>query len=432
MNLRIADWWNSKVAMLVGWSYFFVLLSDVEPNLYFKLLPVILIWLFSTAGFGYYVNDCFDVAIDEKASKPNYVSQHSKFKRFSISLFLAVVSLASALVLFWNQPYFIAIVGVQLILFVLYSASPFRWKEVPYIDVVTDSVYAQVIPVTIMALVIVSMQTSPPNSFQLLVYCLTGFWGVLSGLRNIVEHQVIDFQNDEISGVSNTVQLIGISNATAFLNKWIIPMEWLLFAAIIIYSGFHLPPLLILTALFVVTIGFTTPIAEGIIEKTRPFRLGSRLLEPRLIYEFWFPLACIMVLMLLNWKYLLLGILHLVLFRNWIAILIGDFMGNVVYYQTSDVLWHRGALRFYYQTKTVLSMLYGISKDVANRILTTIWAILVGFSYRLFHIIYFKGILELWIAFKLLVNYLAYQFKFRVLGDKEEQIRWKNRNGGNR
>ena len=136
-------------------------------------------------------------------------------------------------------------------------------------------------------------------------------------------------------------------------------------------------------------------------------------------------------MIMLNWQYLLLGFVHLILFRNWIAVLIGDFVGNVVYYQTSDVLWHRGALRFYYEMKTVFGMMYSISKDITNRILTTLWAMVVGISYRILHFVYFKGILELWIGLRLLVNYLAYQFKYRVLGDKEEHIRWKNRNGGN-
>ena len=431
MNLRISDWWNSKVAMLVGWSYFFVLLSDVGPKSYLVLFPLILIWLFSTAGFGYYINDCFDIEIDKKASKPNSVAQHSKFKRFFTPLFLATISIGSALFLLWDSPLFIAVVGFQLLLFILYSVPPFRWKEVPYLDIITDSLYAQVIPVSVMALVIFANQTGPIEAFHIVIFSSVLCWAFLSGLRNILEHQVLDFQNDKVSGVSNTVQRHGVSVITAFLKKRLIPIEWVFFCIIILYAGFQVPTLLVLTALFVLILGFTTPIAEGIIEKTRPFRLGSRLLEPRLIYEFWFPIACIAVMAMLDWKYLLLGFVHLVLFRNWIAVLVGDFVGNVVYYQTSDVLWHRGALKFYYEMKTVCGMIYGISKDITNRILTTLWSISVGFSYRLFHIVYFKGILELWIAFKLLVNFFAYQFKFRVLGDKQEQIRWKNRNGGN-
>jgi 4-hydroxybenzoate polyprenyltransferase len=171
MNLRISDWWNSKVAMLVGWSYFFILLSDVGPKSYLVLFPLILIWLFSTAGFGYYINDCFDIEIDQKASKPNSVAQHSKFKRFFTPLFLATISIGSALFLFWDRPIFVPVVGFQLLLFILYSAPPFRWKEVPYLDIVTDSLYAQVIPVSVMALVIFANQTGPLEAFHIVIFC---------------------------------------------------------------------------------------------------------------------------------------------------------------------------------------------------------------------------------------------------------------------
>ena len=431
MSLRISDWWNSKVAMLVGWSYFFVLLSGMGPKSYLILLPLILIWLFSTAGFGYYINNWFDIEIDRKASKPNSVANHSKLRRFFTSLILASISLGSALFLFWDRPIFVAVVGFQLLLFILYSATPFRWKEVAYLDILTDSLYAQVIPLSIMALVVFTNQTASIEVVHVVIFCFVGCWAFISGLRNILEHQVLDFQNDRVSGVSNTTQQYGVSVIADFLKKRLIPLEWLFFCIIIISVGFQVPTLLILTTVFVLVLGFTTPIAEGVIEKTKPFRLGSRLLEPRLIYEFWFPLSCLMVLSYTDWKYSILIFVHLVLFRNWILVLAGDFMGNVVYYQTSDVLWHRGALRFYYDMKTVFGLVYNLSKDITNRVLTTLWAILVGFLYRLVHIVYFKGILELWIGLRLLVNYLAYQFKYRVLGDKQEHIRWKNRNGRN-
>jgi len=414
--------------MLVGWSYFFILLSDVGPESYLVLFPIILIWLFSTAGFGYYINDCFDIGIDQKARKPNSVVEHSKFKRFLIPLLLAATSLGSALFLLWDRPCFVAVVGFQILLFILYSAPPFRWKEVPYLDIITDSLYAQVIPTSVMALVIFVNRSSSPETFHLVIFGFVGFWAFLSGLRNILEHQLADLHNDRISGVSNTVQHLGEDRVSWFLSSRLIPIEWSLFGLIIILSGFLIPSLALLTAVFILILGFTTPIAEGIIEKTRPFRSGSRLLEPRLIYEFWFPIVCIVVLVLLDWKFLFLGIVHLILFRNWVVVLAGDFVGNVVYYQASDVFWHRGTLKFYYEGKTV----YGLTKGIANRIITSLWAMLVGLSYRILHVIYFKGFLELWIAFRLLVNYFAYQFKFRVLGDKEERIRWKNRNGGNR
>ena len=426
--LRFSDWWNSKIAMLVGWSYFFALLFQQDFRSFITLLPGIILWLFSTAAFGYYMNDCFDIDVDFKAKKSNSASKHSITKRTTVLVLLGSVSLISSLFLLWSQTAFCLLVIAQLLLFFLYSIPPFRWKEVLYLDIVTDSIYAQVIPVSMMALVALANYSQPVQPLQFVIVGVVGLWALVSGLRNILEHQLADLHNDRISGVSNTVQHLGEDRVSWFLSSRLIPIEWSLFGLIIILSGFLIPSLVLLTAVFILILGFTTPIAEGIIEKTRPFRSGSRLLEPRLIYEFWFPIVCIVVLVLLDWKFLFLGIVHLILFRNWVVVLAGDFVGNVVYYQASDVFWHRGTLKFYYEGKTV----YGLTKGIANRIITSLWAMLVGLSYRILHVIYFKGFLELWIAFRLLVNYFAYQFKFRVLGDKEERIRWKNRNGGNR
>lgn len=408
--LRHSDWWNSKVAMIFGWSYFFALLFDLEVVDYLIVCPAILLWLMATASFGYYINDCFDTEVDLKAKKTNTAAQHTLARRVLILATLVLASVGSALFLFWSEPWFMVVAVSELLLFVLYSIPPFRWKEIPFLDVVTDALYAQVLPLVVVALALLKEHTSGLAPLEWALLTGIGIWALVSGIRNILEHQVADFENDSESGISNTVQSLGVESVSLKLDRGLIPLEWASFCVVILITGVLVPELLVLSCAFLLILGFTTPIGEGVIEKTKAFRSGSRLLEPRLIYEFWFPLSCLAVLSYMDWKYVPFIFLHLILFRNWIVVLTGDFLGNVVYYQAAHILWHRGLLRLLYEVKSAT----------------------ITLSYRLVRVVYYQGILRVWIGFKLFVNFLAYQFKFRILGDKEERVRWKNRDGRNR
>lgn len=319
---RISEWWNSKVVSLMGLAYFFILIDTANPQSHITDLSFLFIWMVFSAALGYYINDVYDNKHDAISGKYNYSAKHSPVMQTVIASILIV-----AIWLDWhflnNEELVGVLLATQIMLFFLYSSPFLRLKENPILGVVVDSLYAHLIPGIIVYFTILSSVESPIY----LAVCL--FWMLVVGLRNIVNHQLSDFENDKRSGTVTTVIVMGKQQMKQVMNHLLLPCEviiFLLFLGLSKQTGFVL--LFFIFAIWVFNRELIYVRANkhswSKEEQDRYSFLGGIL--PNEFYEKWFPLYSLFFLVCYNphlWYFL---IIHVFLFLNLIIDFKKDYL----------------------------------------------------------------------------------------------------------
>src|ERR1043165_8294990 len=151
LALRSSEWWNTKMPLLLGIFLCFSIDNLNKPAVTMLHLVLALIWTFSAAGFGYFLNDCFDIQVDAITGKANQSTGLSLTQRALVLLFLGTVALLS--VSFIGNPFLVFIAFLHLLLFFVYSAPPLRFKNVLLVGLLVDAIYAWVLPIIIIMII---------------------------------------------------------------------------------------------------------------------------------------------------------------------------------------------------------------------------------------------------------------------------------------
>ena len=377
-SFRIAEWWNSKIAMFFGWGYFFALLTDLPFNNYLVVTALLLLWYIAAASFGYFINDLYDMPSDALAGKKNDTEELSPFYKSVIAVFLIFIQLCSFItILVWSESsmWWILIPLLNMLLFVMYSHSSIRIKEKPYFDVVTDALYAQILP-----LFVTYIAVSGKLEGQYIILLSSIFiWAFFAGIRNIVEHQLIDFEFDEKSNICNLIQLKGYETGEIYLRslKYI---ELSLFIVFLIVAAFF-QLFFSIAFLFVgMLIFMLLPLGENILGQLAKYRNMQTLVDFRVLYESGIFMATAIAFSVNgNLFYLLVMPFQLLLFKNEALRLFAMF------------LWHR----------LILGLIY----------------------YGVVDFLFYKILNRIWILFKIFVNYLIYYFRKYILFYDEKRAR---------
>jgi 4-hydroxybenzoate polyprenyltransferase len=138
---------------------------------------------------GYLINDYFDLQQDRSAGKGNLRDLLGINKLFILTFVLIVF----AFYLVYNiSCWLLIIILVQLILFFLYSAKDIRFKERGFLGVITDALYAHLIPGAFLSTLFWIKYQQTPQIFYLSYVFLTGIFDILL-------HQQKDIENDKLA-----------------------------------------------------------------------------------------------------------------------------------------------------------------------------------------------------------------------------------------
>jgi len=217
---RADDWWTSKASLLMGFVYLFALWFHISFERFLPLALFSILVIAGFASFGYLSNDFFDKEKDRLAGKKNFLLDKPLFYQIGlaiVSISLIVMPwffLPAAALSYW-------LIGIQLSLFLLYSCPPIRLKEKGAAGVLVDSLYAHAVPTILAAYTffLASFFFLPYIAFVLLF-----LWQLLSGIRNILIHQLEDKSSDTSSGTktfagtSNTKSILQILQAVILLE----------------------------------------------------------------------------------------------------------------------------------------------------------------------------------------------------------------------
>jgi 4-hydroxybenzoate polyprenyltransferase len=225
-KLRADDWWSSKIPPLLLVAYGSALLGNADWRVALPALLRLLLAIVAVAGFGYVLNDVFDVEEDRRRGKANTMASLRRWQQTALLLLLASLSVAPLVGGPFGWVSFLLIAG-NLTLPLLYSIPPIRLKERGILGAMMDALGAHVVPTLFFGISMAGVSESTPG------WRLTGFvlaaagWALLTGLRGIIVHQVRDRESDLGAGVRTFAGALEADTARTLLFRRIYPAELL-------------------------------------------------------------------------------------------------------------------------------------------------------------------------------------------------------------
>ena len=187
--IRIArpDHWIKNIFIIPGIAVGFLLADRLPiPELLFRFV----IGFFATcmiASANYVINEWLDAEFDRFHPTKKYrpvVSENMKFGLVMTEyVVLAVIGLAASLLI--NKGFFITEVWL-LVMGIIYNVKPLRTKDIPFLDVISESVNNMIR--LLLGWFIVTDSSVPPGSI------LLGYWmggAFLMGIKRFAEYRMI-------------------------------------------------------------------------------------------------------------------------------------------------------------------------------------------------------------------------------------------------
>ncbi|MBK8352109.1 MAG: UbiA family prenyltransferase [Saprospirales bacterium] len=242
---------------LIFCSIYVVLFYSKKVNLEILICLLISILLsVGVAGLGYVMNDVKDYKDDFQNNKPNLFN---KFSKIQSVLLIIVFTILSTFPWFYlpkdrNTFYLLAI---EFALFFIYAFPPFRLKEKGFLGILTDALYAQVVPCLLAVYTFSKIGNTILNTKLIILYEI---WLLFVGIRNIIKHQVEDFDNDNNTKTKTFATKHGVEYSKKLCTKFLFPIEFLLFLSLL---------LIIKTPYFIVLLSYLFYIAILFIKRNK-------------------------------------------------------------------------------------------------------------------------------------------------------------------
>lgn len=205
-----------------------------------KIIPSNILWLIfisillsiGVAGIGYVWNDIYDYKDDVKNNKRNLFINFSKLN----STLLVVLLLCLSILPWFILPFdfnSLLLISLEFFLFMVYALPPFRLKERGVLGLLTDAMYAQVIPCLLASYTYAKISGGVTISLTFVLVYIS--WLLLMGVRNIINHQIEDYENDINTNTQTFVTKVGFQKSYQLVLRYLVPIELLIFF-IVLYS----------------------------------------------------------------------------------------------------------------------------------------------------------------------------------------------------
>jgi len=292
---RLTEWWRPKAGTIFSLLLFYLTLWDVPFSEGWRLLVFSFITITGFGITGYFLNDWADIPFDRKASKTNLVDSIAIIWRPFILLGLLGVTLMPWLCYFKTDSWSIGLIITQFVLQIAYPIPPIRIKRFPIVAIITDALYAFVIP-SILAWHTFDISSNfNYNQGQYSHYVFLFLWMFALGVRHILSHHVVDRFNDEKTETPNLANQIAPLSIKRFTERFLFPVELLgsvaFFVSLLRFSE-HLVLGIVLVILFFgfkhfrgILPFFEVPFSGTSLDKFNAFYLGAISSFSLLVFE---------------------------------------------------------------------------------------------------------------------------------------------------
>lgn len=307
MRRRLKLYWYHIVLPLSIWLYLPLLFQESATYSHLQQMYLILSSVILTAASGYLLNDLFDQRTDRLAGKFNFFNYRPGMMHAMGLLVLA----ATVGVWYIISPsrIVLGLLGFEALLLLIYSLPGIQLKGT-WAGAITDSLYSRVVPAIVLCLLLFP-EGAVPGWFYWISMVV---WLLISGLRNILLHQVDDRKHDDKSASKNLIRKLGPLSLINFLWRYLFPLEllaMLVWSASVYESLPGLPVVLIAALLCQGWLYWIWEKPPGISNRWLKLRSAYFLNE---FYEAWIPMIILAYLAVQTpWAWAVMGI-HLVLF----------------------------------------------------------------------------------------------------------------------
>lgn len=312
-RLRLSNPWRYKAPFLISIPYFLIFLGHIPPEQAAFGILMSCCTILGLAGFGYLLNDFTDQEEDRKAGKFNLLLSLSALPialLFLLFLALAILPWVFYFPKGWST---LGLLGLELLLFVLYSAPPFRFKEQGWLGVLCDAGYAHAVPAVLAALTFFYLGDRSFTGIIPLVLAL-GLWQGVVGIRNILLHMQSDLEKDNATGTKTLGVRMGSERLERLLKRRMVPFEVLAFS---LFGGLVMLEVgwfAVFVLIYYLQMIYKQVVVNG---KAFPRRVGSQLtLLLDDLYVLWWPWFVLLNLIVVSPWFALLAVAHTLIFRN--------------------------------------------------------------------------------------------------------------------
>ena len=305
--LRGNDWWFYKIPPLLAIAYAQILIQDTPTQQSIVTLLTLLISMFFVAAYGHVVNDIFDIEIDSQAGKQNRMASLSKGQQTLLSLSLAILGLIPWWFLGFNSTSAILLGSIYTLL-TIYPAPPLRLKERYIWGVVADAATVHAIPTLLVATVFSNLIATSESGSHFLAIVAT-VWGFGCGVRGILLHQIWDRDNDLKSGIKTLATKFGVESLRFWINYIVFPLEAILSVVLVLLISQSAPLLFVSFTIYLLLQFFSTEY-----DKLNPSPSVGKNILLHDFYEVWLPLSLVTLLSFRQPLFLILLVLHIILF----------------------------------------------------------------------------------------------------------------------
>ncbi|MCO5233324.1 MAG: UbiA family prenyltransferase [Chitinophagales bacterium] len=331
--VRANQWWGFKAAPILGFTYFYIYFFN---HSYLDTALIVLmsaITVVGIAGFGYIINDYYDIEADKKAGKKNPFEGKSHLFILNVFIVLQIFAWSPWLYL-KSYPFIWATLLFQVFLFFIYAHPATRLKEKSIWGPICDSLYGHAVPIIIACLTYQQYLDKIPYS-KFFFFASLFAWQFFKGLRNIFLHQLEDYENDILAGIKTLTTSKGKEYITLHILRVVLPLEFLsLFGFMSSISGvFSSVWIYFIIYLLIYILG------HGLLRNINWFSTSStnhlNVYFINNFYEIYLPYYFILWCIIKNPVFLALFFLHVFMFPSTVNTLINDLQ------RTKKELWIR-------------------------------------------------------------------------------------------
>ncbi len=279
------------------------------------------------AAMGYFINEYFDIADDQKAGKENKLLWLSNCQKGFLFLGTLVITITPW---FW-LPYNViscVLFALQLVLYFLYAAPPFRLKNNIVWAGVIDALYAYVVPLTL-SFVTFFLSGKSPIYYPALLFCFCVLF-LIAGYRNLIIHHINDAESDKKLNKKTLLTLYGIERTQSLLLI-AVKVEFVSIALICFLFYTLVPNSVVLFSLTLIALVLL------IISKLNTTPKLDFIVLPNTLYQFYLPLITLINLVIcVHWYWIVWLPIHLTL-----LIPLFRYHPIISWWQRQKIVFHR-------------------------------------------------------------------------------------------
>lgn len=322
--VRANHWWGFKAAPILGFMYLYCYFFDFPFSDQLIILALSAITIIGIAGFGYVINDIYDLEADKEVGKNNPLEGKSTFFIFGVLSILSILALLPWLVLKSNI-YIQLAIGFQMVLYLLYAHPLFRLKEKSIWGPICDALYGHAVPIIIACLTYQQYLGGQLPYIEWWFFLSLFIWQFFKGLRNILLHQLEDYECDIQAGIKTLTSIKGKDVIYQKILFFILPVEVLtLFAFISSLSAFS-PWLYLFFFVFILINIFGHGIFRNIVWHPKVYSQNTYIYFLNNFYETYLPYFFLSWCILHESTAFFLLIIHVILFPSTLNMLQTDF-----------------------------------------------------------------------------------------------------------